>query len=57
MSDADIEQLFRSWWTTSYPVPPTVHTTMVCAGWGRFLLERQRQIDAIAAAEAQSHER
>ena len=42
MSDADLEVLFRSWWSASYSAaPPGTHALITHVSWGRFLLEQQ----------------
>ena len=42
MSDADLEVLFRSWWSASYSAaPPGTHALITHIGWARFLLEQQ----------------
>ena len=43
-SDAEIEVLFRSWWSASYPgAPPGPHALATHIGWGQWLLQRQRE--------------
>jgi hypothetical protein len=42
MTDNEIEVLFRTWWSTSYPTPPGPHALMTHIGWARFLLEQKR---------------
>jgi hypothetical protein len=44
MNDSQIEVLFRSWWSASFPgAPPGPHALMTHIGWARFLLEQQSQ--------------
>lgn len=40
MTDNQLEVLFRTWWSTSYPTPPGSHALMTHLGWARFLLEQ-----------------
>ena len=42
MSDADLEVLFRSWWSASYSAaPPGTHALITHISWARFLLDQQ----------------
>jgi hypothetical protein len=43
MTDSQIEILFRTWWSQSYPTPPGPHALMTHIAFGRFLLEQQGQ--------------
>lgn len=40
MTDNELEVLFRTWWSTSYPTPPGTHALLTHIGWARFLLEQ-----------------
>lgn len=51
-SDADLEILFRSWWSASYSAaPPGPYALITHLGWARFLLGQQA---AKAKPEVQS---
>ena len=41
MTDVELEKLFRSWWSESYPTPPGNHALITHLGWARFLLQQQ----------------
>ncbi len=44
MTDPQLEVLFRSWWSASYPgAPPGPHALATHIGWGRFLLEQVQE--------------
>jgi hypothetical protein len=43
ISDTDLEQRFRAWWTQSYPTLPGVHALNTHLGWARFLLEQVQE--------------
>ncbi len=40
LTDSQLEVLFRTWWSTSYPTPPGSHALMTHVAFGRFLLEQ-----------------
>lgn len=40
MTDTQLTELFREFWTQSYPMPPGNHTVMTHTAWARFLLNR-----------------
>ena len=43
-TDTELEVIFRSWWSASYPgAPPGPHALATHLGWARFLLEPQGQ--------------
>jgi hypothetical protein len=42
-TDSELEVLFRTWWSTSYPTPLGSHALMTHIGWARFLLEQLSQ--------------
>jgi hypothetical protein len=39
-TDAELEVLFRSWWSLSYSTPPGTHALLTHLGWARFVLEQ-----------------
>ena len=42
MTDNELEVLFRTWWSESYPgAPPGPHALATHLGWGRWLLQQQ----------------
>lgn len=41
MTDVELEKLFRSWWSESYPTPPGNHALITHLGWARFLLQQR----------------
>jgi hypothetical protein len=44
MTDNELEVLFRSWWSASYPgAPPGQHALATHLGWARFLLQRVQE--------------
>lgn len=42
-TDTELEVLFRTWWSTSYPTPPGTHALMTHLGWARFLLQQLQE--------------
>jgi hypothetical protein len=40
MTDTQLTELFKEFWTQSYSMPPGNHTVMTHTAWGRFLLGR-----------------
>ena len=43
-TDSELEVLFRTWWSTSYPTPPGNHALMTHLGWARFLMNHQASL-------------
>lgn len=38
MTDTQLTELFKEFWTQSYPMPPGTHALMTHVAWARFLL-------------------
>ena len=44
MTDPQLEALFRSWWSESYPgAPPGAHALATHLGFARWILQQQNQ--------------
>lgn len=43
MTDSELEVLFRTWWSLSYPTPPGPHAINTHLGFGRWLLQQQEE--------------
>jgi hypothetical protein len=41
VTGAQIEILFHTWWTQSYPSAPNTHALMTHVSWGEWLLQQQ----------------
>lgn len=40
MTDTQLTELFRQFWSESYPLPPGNHTVMTHTAWARYLLKQ-----------------